>query len=65
MRYFPYTLKDRENACLMTLPLGSLITWEGVYKKFMRKFYSHQKNSDLKTKIDTFSQMKEEPFHEA
>lgn len=65
MRCFPYTLKDKAKAWLMSLPPGSLITWEDVYNKFMGKFYSHQKTSELRAKIATFSQMEGEPFHEA
>ena len=41
MRCFPYTLKDKAKAWLMTLPPNSLTTWEAVYNRFMGKFYSH------------------------
>ena len=47
MRCFPYTLKDRAKAWLMTLPPNSLASWEAVYDKFMGKFYSHQKTTEL------------------
>ena len=50
MRCFPYTLKDRAKAWLMTLPPNSLTTWEAVYNKFMSKFYSHQKTIELRMK---------------
>ena len=65
MRCFPYTLKDRAKAWLVTLPPNSLRIWEAVYKKFMGKFYSHQKATKLRTKIVTFAQMEGVPFHEA
>ena len=65
MRCFPYTLKDKAKAWLMSLPPGSLMTWGNIYNKFMGKFYSHQKTSELRGKIATFSQMDGEPFHEA
>ena len=65
MRCFPYTLKDRAKACLMTLLSNSLTTWEVVYNRFMGKFYSHQKITEFRTKISTFAQMEGEPFHEA
>ena len=47
MRCFPYTLKNRAKAWLMTLPPSSLIIWEAVYDKFISKFYSHQKTIEL------------------
>ncbi|KAJ0048983.1 hypothetical protein Pint_15798 [Pistacia integerrima] len=65
MRCFPYTLKDGAKAWFMTLQPSSLTTWEAVYNKFMGKFYSLQKTTDLRTKIATFSQMEGKPFHEA
>ena len=64
-RCFPYTLKDRAKAWFMTLPPNPLRTWEVVYKKFMGKFYHHQKTTELHTKITTFAQMEGEPLHEA
>ena len=65
MRIFPYTLKDKAKALLMTLPPYSLASWEAVYDKFMGKFYSHQMTTKLRTKIATFAQKEGEPFHEA
>ena len=65
MSCFLYTLKDRAKAWFMTLPPSLLRTWEALYEKFMGKFYSHQKTTELCTKIVTFAQMEGEPFHEA
>ena len=65
MRCFPYTLKDRAKMWLMTLSPISLTTQEVVYNRFMGKFYSHQKTTELRTKIATFAQMESEPFHKA
>ena len=65
IRCFPYTLKDRAKAWLISLPPNSLTTWEAVYDKFISKFYSHQKTTDLGTKIATLAQLKGRPFHEA
>lgn len=64
MRCFPYTLKDRAETWLITLAPNSF-TWDDVYNKFMENFYSHQKTTELRTKIAIFTQMDEEPFHEA
>ena len=65
MRCFPYSLKDKAKAWLMTLAPGSLTTWEAVYNRFIEKFYSHQKTADVRGKIATFTQMDGELFHEA
>ena len=65
MRCFPYTLKDKVKAWLMTLPSNSLTSWEAVYNRFMGKFYSHQKTMEVRTKIATFAQIEGEPFHKA
>lgn len=64
MCYFHHTLKDKAKVLLMSLPLGSLMIWEDVYNKFMEKFYSYQKTSQLKALITTFSHTEREPFHE-
>lgn len=47
----------------MTLPLGSLTIWEGVYKSSWENSIHIKITSDLRTKITTFSQMKREPFY--
>ena len=65
MRCFLYTLKNRAKAWFMTLPPNSLTTWEVVYEKFIGKFYSHKKITELRTKIATFAQKEGELFHEA
>ncbi|KAL5789840.1 hypothetical protein ACOSQ2_004728 [Xanthoceras sorbifolium] len=55
MRCFPYTFKDRAKQWLLTLPGGSLHTWSEVYRKFMGKFYSHQKTAEMQKKITNFA----------
>nr|GMC57925.1 uncharacterized protein LOC109153743 [Ipomoea batatas] len=65
MRCFPYTLKDAAKAWFMALTPGSLRTWPEVYNKFIGKFYSHAKTTELRRKIATFSQAEGEQFHEA
>ncbi|KAL5859059.1 hypothetical protein ACOSQ4_000355 [Xanthoceras sorbifolium] len=64
MRCFPYTMKDVAKQWLMTLPARSLCTWSAVYKKFMGKFYSHQKTAEIRNKIACFTQAEGESFHE-
>ncbi|CAH9088741.1 unnamed protein product [Cuscuta epithymum] len=65
MRCFPYTLKDAAKTWFMSLTPGSLRTWNDVYNKFIGKYYSQSKTSELRRKIATFTQAEGEPFHEA
>lgn len=65
MRCFPYTMKDRAKAWLMSLPANSLTTWGEIYDKFMGKYYSYQKTTNLRQQISKFMQQEGEPFHEA
>ncbi|KAL5741778.1 hypothetical protein ACOSP7_028510 [Xanthoceras sorbifolium] len=64
MQCSPYTLKDRVKQWLMMLPARSLRMWSKVYRKFMGKFYSHQKTAEIRRKITNFTQRDGEPFHE-
>ena len=65
MRCFPYTLKDRANAWWLSLPAGSMTTWDQVYERFVGKYYAHSKTMSLRQQICTFAQHDDEPFHEA
>ncbi|KAL5808359.1 hypothetical protein ACOSQ3_029050 [Xanthoceras sorbifolium] len=60
----PYFHGAAAKQWLMTLPAGSLCTWSAVYKKFMGKFYSHQKTAEIRNKIACFTQADGESFHE-
>lgn len=64
LKCFPFTLKDRAKTLMMNLLPNPITTWEQIYQKFMEKFYSHQKTSDLRRKISNVQQ-EGEPFHEA
>ncbi|KAL5779463.1 hypothetical protein ACOSQ2_010200 [Xanthoceras sorbifolium] len=59
------TMKDKAKQWLMTLPPGSLHTWSEVYNKFIGKFYSHMKTTELRSKIATFTQRDGDLFYEA
>ncbi|CAH9082985.1 unnamed protein product [Cuscuta europaea] len=65
MRCFPYTLKDVVKTWFMSLTPGSLRTWADVYNKFIGKYYSQSRTSELRRKIANFTQAEGEPFHEA
>ena len=62
---FLYTVKDKAKQWLLSLTPESLKTWDEVYNKFISRFYSSTKATDLRLKIVGFIQEEGEPFHEA
>ncbi|CAL9011258.1 unnamed protein product [Prunus brigantina] len=65
LRLFPYTLKDQARRWLLTLPSGSISTWNQLSEKFLNKYYPASKTLDMKTQILSFAQKPNEEFHEA
>ncbi|CAL8992783.1 unnamed protein product [Prunus brigantina] len=65
LRPFPYTLKDQARRWLLTLPSGSISTWNQLSEKFLNKYYPASKTLDMRTQILSFAQKPNEEFHEA
>ncbi|CAL2276842.1 unnamed protein product [Prunus armeniaca] len=65
LRLFPYTLKDQARRWLLTLPSGSISTWNQLSSKLLNKYYPASKTLDMRTQILSFSQKPNEEFHEA
>ncbi|XP_068305074.1 uncharacterized protein [Pyrus communis] len=65
LRLFPYTLKDQARRWLLTLPSGSISTWNQLSEKFLSKYYPASKTLDMRTQILSFAQKPNEEFHEA
>ncbi|XP_048430467.1 uncharacterized protein LOC125472733 [Pyrus x bretschneideri] len=65
LRLFPYTLKDQARRWLLTLPSGSISTWNQLNEKFLSKYYLASKTPDMRTQILSFAQKPNEEFHEA
>ncbi|CAL8152415.1 unnamed protein product [Prunus armeniaca] len=65
LRLFPYTLKDQARRWLLTLPFGSIGTWNQLSEKFLNKYYPASKTLDMRTQILSFAQKPNEEFHEA
>ncbi|CAL8081572.1 unnamed protein product [Prunus armeniaca] len=57
LRLFPYTLKDQARRWLLTLPSGSISTWNQLSEKFLNKYYPASKTLDMRTQIDWFTRM--------
>jgi len=59
---FPFSLKEKAKACLLSLQPGSIFTWIGLAEAFYRKFYSKQKAASVHQTINTFHQSQGEKF---
>lgn len=64
MRCFLYTFKDRAKTWLMSLPADSLKSWAEITEQFMLKYYPVKKTQEFRTKLMTFVQGADDPFHE-
>ncbi|CAL2252689.1 unnamed protein product [Prunus armeniaca] len=65
LRLFPFTLKDKAETWLFTLPANSITTWQQLHTKFLNKYYPASKTLNYKREILTFTQKPNEEFHEA
>ncbi|CAN6547006.1 unnamed protein product [Malus baccata var. baccata] len=65
LRLFPYTLKDGARKWLLTLPSGSITSWNQLSAVFLSKYYPASKTLDMRTQILTFAEKPNEAIHEA
>ncbi|CAL9021601.1 unnamed protein product, partial [Prunus brigantina] len=65
LHLFPFTLKDKAETWLFTLPANSITTWKQLHTKFLNKYYPASKTLNYKREILTFTQKPNEEFHEA
>ncbi|CAN6587016.1 unnamed protein product [Malus baccata var. baccata] len=65
LRLFPFTLKDKAETWLFTLPANSITTWQQLHTRFLNKYYPASKTLNYKREIMTFTQKPNEEFHEA
>ena len=56
LKLFPFTLKDRAKAWLLSLKAGSIFTWSALHDAFLKKFFPNRLTTDLMRKIKIFSQ---------
>ncbi|CAL2272019.1 unnamed protein product [Prunus armeniaca] len=65
LRLFHFTLKDKAETWLFTLPTNNITTWQQLHTKFLNKYYPASKTLNYKQEIMTFTQKPNEEFHEA
>ncbi|KAL1225343.1 hypothetical protein V5N11_009002 [Cardamine amara subsp. amara] len=64
-KLFPFSLADKAQRWLKSLPAGSLRMWDEVRAAFLDHFYTKSKTAALRNKISSFQQHSGEAFCEA
>ena len=65
IKLFPFSLRDKAQAWLNTLPTYSVISWTNLGEKFLLKFFPPTKNDQLREDITGFRQQSRESTYEA
>jgi len=65
LRLFPFTLTGKAKDWLLTLPNGTIQTWEELELKFLEKFFPMSKYLDKKQEIANFRQGESESLYDA
>jgi len=61
-RLFPFSLKEKANAWLLSLQPRTITTWIDLIEAFYRKFYSKHKTASACQTLNTFHQLEGEIF---
>jgi len=65
LRLFPFTLTSRARDWLLSLPSGTIQTWEELELKFLEKYFPMSKYWDKKMEISNFKQEESESLYDA
>ncbi|XP_022030897.1 uncharacterized protein LOC110931833 [Helianthus annuus] len=65
LRLFSFSLRDRAKEWLLSLPAGSITTWNKLAEKFLQKYFPPEKTVRLRNKILNFRQDEDESLYEA
>ncbi|XP_022040095.1 uncharacterized protein LOC110942629 [Helianthus annuus] len=65
LRLFPFSLRDKARSWLLSLPAGSIATWNEMADLFMQKDFPPEKKAKLKNRIMTLKQDEGESLHTA
>ncbi|KAI3818000.1 hypothetical protein L1987_11802 [Smallanthus sonchifolius] len=65
LRLFPFSLRDRAKAWLLSLPPRSINTWDQMAAKFIEKYFPPEKTTKLRARILSFQQDDGETIYEA
>jgi len=62
---FPFTLTGRAKDWLLSLPSGTIQTWEELELRFLEKYFPMSKYWDKKQEISNFRQGESESLYDA
>ncbi|XP_060960154.1 uncharacterized protein LOC133030995 [Cannabis sativa] len=65
LKLFPFSLRDRARAWLNTLPPDSVINWNDLAEKFLRKYFPPTRNAKFRSEIMSFQQLEDETTSDA
>jgi len=65
LRLFAFTLTGRAKHWLLTLPSGTIQTWDELELKFLEKYFPMSKYWEKKHEISNFRQGESESFYDA
>ncbi|CAM8910865.1 unnamed protein product [Rhodiola kirilowii] len=56
LKTFPFSLESQAKSWLMSLPSGSITSWDQLQRKFMDKYYSHSKAAQMRKELSMLRQ---------
>ncbi|CAM8882699.1 unnamed protein product [Rhodiola kirilowii] len=56
LKTFPFSLESQAKSWLMSLPSGSITSWDQMQRKFMDKYYSHSKAAQTRKELSMLRQ---------
>ena len=62
LNLFPFTLKEKAKAWLLTLRSNSISTWNALHEAFIKKFFPNRLTTDVLRQIKMFTQKEGENF---
>lgn len=65
LQLFPFSLRDKAKSWLLSLPAGSITTWDTMAQKFLGKYFPPAKTAKLRNEITMFLQANMESLYEA
>ena len=65
LRLFPFSVKDKAQLWLASLPNESIATWDQLKQAFLHKYFSPHKKTKFRNEITTFKQNGSETIYSA
>ncbi|KAL5569770.1 hypothetical protein UlMin_026345 [Ulmus minor] len=65
LRLFPFSLNSKAKAWLISLPSGTITTWNGLANVFLTKYFPPAKSAKMRNDISNFLQQDQESLYEA